>query len=58
MPPGLRKVAKKHKKHDNGQNGQNGNQPGQGGQNPNPFPTYSCDPTVVTCGRPEATGRS
>ena len=54
VPPGLRKVAKKHKKAkhgQNGQNGQNGNQPGQGsGGNPNPFPTYSCDPTVVTCG--------
>jgi len=60
VPPGLRQVARKHKKQNhgqhghngqNGQNGQNGNQPGQGsGGNPNPFPTYSCDPAVVTCG--------
>ncbi len=50
VPPGLRKVATKHKKTNHGHNGQNGNQPGQGAGNPNPFPTYSCDPAVVTCG--------
>jgi membrane peptidoglycan carboxypeptidase len=56
VPPGLRKVAKKHKKpnhnHDgngNGQGGNGGGQGGNGGGNPNPWPTYSCDPTVVTC---------
>ena len=53
VPPGMRQVAQKHKKQDHRQNGQNGNQngppqPGQG--SPNPFPTFSCDPTVVTCG--------
>jgi membrane peptidoglycan carboxypeptidase len=65
VPPGLRKVAKKHKKvnHDqnNDNNGNNGNpfgQPGQGGGNPNPFPTYTCDPTVVTCGGAGGTGQS
>ena len=57
VPPGLRKVAKKHKKHNHGQNGQGGNQPGQGG-NPNPFPTYSCDPTVVTCGTAGGNGQT
>jgi membrane peptidoglycan carboxypeptidase len=54
VPPGLRKVAKKHKKpnhnHDgNGNGGNGGGQGGNGGGNPNPWPTYSCDPTVVTC---------
>ncbi len=61
VPPGLRKVAKKHKKQNHGQNGQNGNQPGQPGQgsgNPNPFPTYSCDPTVVTCGTAGGNGQT
>ena len=51
VPPGLRQVAKKHKKQNHGQDGQNGGQNGQPGQgNPNPFPTYTCDPAVVTCG--------
>jgi membrane peptidoglycan carboxypeptidase len=54
VPPGLRKVAKKHKKpnHNNNGNpggGNGGGQGGNGGGNPNPYPTYSCDPTVVTC---------
>jgi membrane peptidoglycan carboxypeptidase len=53
VPPGLRKVAKKHKKpnhnRDGNGNGGNGGQGGNGGGNPNPWPTYSCDPTVVTC---------
>jgi membrane peptidoglycan carboxypeptidase len=54
VPKYLQKPAKKHKKKDN-QN-QNPN-PGQGGNptlppsggNPYPYPTYSCDPSVVTC---------
>ena len=56
VPPNLRKVPKKHKKANQGQNGQNGQngfsfgQQNQDGGNPNPFPTYSCDPSVVTCG--------
>ncbi len=53
VPPGLRQVATKPKKPNHGQNGQpgqNGNFPGHGPGNPNPFPTYSCDPAVVTCG--------
>ncbi len=54
VPPGLRKVAKKHKKQNHGQNGQ----PGQGPGNPNPFPTYSCDPTVVTCGPAGGNGQT
>jgi len=56
VPPGLRKVAKKHKKHDQGQNGNgngngndNGNGNGNGNGSPDPWPTYSCDPTIVTC---------
>jgi membrane peptidoglycan carboxypeptidase len=53
VPPGLRKVVKKHKKHDNGNGDQNGQGSGQGG-NPNPWPTYSCDPTLVTC-QPDGT---
>jgi membrane peptidoglycan carboxypeptidase len=53
VPPGLRKVPKKHKKPDHGRpNDFPTDQPTQGGGNPNPFPTFSCDPTVVTCGGP------
>ena len=59
VPPGLRQVAKKHKKQNHGQDGQNGGQNGQPGQgNPNPFPTYTCDPAVVTCGPAADTGQS
>jgi membrane peptidoglycan carboxypeptidase len=55
VPPGLRKVAKKHKKPDHNRDGGPGfpgggnGDGGNGGGNPNPWPTYSCDPTVVTC---------
>ncbi len=51
VPPNLRKSGKKHpKKKDNPNPGNGGNPtlPPSGG-NPNPYPTYSCDPTVVTC---------
>jgi len=49
VPPNLRKA--KHKKNNKGQNnGQNpGPQPSSGAGNPNPFPTYTCDPQQVTC---------
>jgi membrane peptidoglycan carboxypeptidase len=47
VPPNLRNVAKKPKKHDHG--GQNGGRGGGQGGNPTPWPTYSCDPQVVTC---------
>jgi membrane peptidoglycan carboxypeptidase len=54
-PPNLIKKAKPHKK--NNPNPGNGGfpipPPGSGG--PNPYPTYSCDPTVVTC-NPAGTG--
>jgi membrane peptidoglycan carboxypeptidase len=53
VPPGLRKVAKKHKKPNHGNGNGNGNSPGSG--NPNPEPTFSCDPTMVTCGTPGTT---
>ena len=46
VPPNLRNVGKKPKKHDHGGHGGPGG--GQGG-NPTPWPTYSCDPRVVTC---------
>jgi membrane peptidoglycan carboxypeptidase len=46
VPPNLRNVGKKPKKHDHGGHGGQGG--GQGG-NPTPWPTYSCDPQVVTC---------
>jgi membrane peptidoglycan carboxypeptidase len=59
VPPGLRKVAPKHKKANPGQNGNPFGQPGQGsGGNPNPFPTYTCDPSVVTCGGAGGNGQS
>jgi membrane peptidoglycan carboxypeptidase len=52
VPPNLRNVGKKHPKKKNNQNPNPGNgqptSPPQNG-NPNPFPTYSCDPSVVTC---------
>jgi membrane peptidoglycan carboxypeptidase len=44
VPPNLRKAPKKHKK-DHGRNGP----PNPGGGGPTPFPTFSCDPTLVTC---------
>ena len=53
VPPNLRHVAKKHaKKKNNNQNNQNPGSfpttfPTPG--NPQPYPTYSCDPQVVTC---------
>jgi membrane peptidoglycan carboxypeptidase len=46
VPLNLRNVGKKPKKHDHGGHGGPGG--GQGG-NPTPWPTYSCDPQVVTC---------
>jgi membrane peptidoglycan carboxypeptidase len=55
VPPGLRQVAKPQKKRNtHGQNpghGNGGGQPTQPPQNGNPFPypTYSCNPSVVTC---------
>ena len=59
VPPGLRQVPKKRKKVNHGQNGNPFGQPGQGsGGNPNPFPTYTCDPSVVTCGGAGGTGQS
>jgi membrane peptidoglycan carboxypeptidase len=61
VPPGLRKTVKKHKKQNHRQNGnQNGQGNGQGSQpgNPNPWPTYTCDPTVVTCQPAGGTGQS
>jgi hypothetical protein len=60
VPPGLRNVAKKqHKKRDHGPDGNQNGHPGQGGGNPpNPFPTFSCDPAVVTCGGPVGTGQT
>ncbi|MGH3161529.1 MAG: transglycosylase domain-containing protein, partial [Streptosporangiaceae bacterium] len=45
VPPNLRNVGKQPKKHDHGGPGDHG---GQGG-NPTPWPTFSCDPQVVTC---------
>jgi membrane peptidoglycan carboxypeptidase len=57
VPPNLRNVGKKHPKkkpHNNQNNNQGQNpfspptaQPTPG--NPQPFPTYTCDPQVVTC---------
>ena len=50
VPPGLRQVPSKHKKHDHGRPGDNPfGPPSPGGGNPSPYPTFTCDPTVVTC---------
>jgi membrane peptidoglycan carboxypeptidase len=51
VPPGLRKVPKKHKKPKHNQNGNFPGLPGpgNGNGNPNPYPTFSCDPAVVSC---------
>src|SRR5260370_28144439 len=50
VPPNLRKAPKKHNKHDHGNGNGNGNgQPNPGAAFPSPLPTYSCDPTLVTC---------
>jgi len=49
VPPNLRKAPKKHDKHGHG-NGNGNGQPNPGGRGgPSPFPTFSCDPTLVTC---------
>ena len=49
VPPGLRNVGKP-KKPGHGQNGGgNGNGNGNGNGGPTPFPTFSCDPALVTC---------
>ena len=53
VPPGLRKIAKKHKKRTTARTATRtaSQRPGRPERepNPNPFPTFSCDPTVVTC---------
>ncbi len=53
VPPNLRNVGKKHaKKNHNNQNNQNQNGQPTGFPtpgNPQPEPSYSCDPEVVTC---------
>jgi hypothetical protein len=46
VPLNLRNVGEKPKKHDHGRHGGQGG--GQGG-NPTPWPTFSCDPRIVTC---------
>ena len=48
VPLNLR-VVKKPKNHDHGGPGQGGGPGGGQGGNPTPWPTYSCDPQVVTC---------
>ncbi|HEX3194489.1 MAG TPA: transglycosylase domain-containing protein [Streptosporangiaceae bacterium] len=48
VPPNLRNAGKTHKKHDHGRPGDHGGQGGGQGGNPNPWPTFSCDPGV-TC---------
>ena len=55
VPASLR--AKPHKKHNQNRNPGNGfpTAPPSGPGNPNPYPTYSCDPSVVTC-NPNAPG--
>jgi membrane peptidoglycan carboxypeptidase len=47
VPPGQRTVPKKAKK---GGQGRHNGQP-SGPANPYPYPTYSCNPSVVTCGQ-------
>jgi membrane peptidoglycan carboxypeptidase len=47
VPSGLRVSAPKKKNHGNPTGGPSS--PG----NPDPFPTYSCDPSQVTCGTPQ-----
>ena len=50
VPPGLRQPATKHKKHHHDPFGNPFGPPGQGQGNPTPFATFSCDPSMVTCG--------
>jgi membrane peptidoglycan carboxypeptidase len=57
VPPGLRKVAKKPAKKTTTGTG-TGTGGGTSGGNPTPFPTYTCDPTVVTCGTAGGLGQS
>jgi membrane peptidoglycan carboxypeptidase len=56
VPPGLRQVAQPHKKKTRNQNpGNHVPQPIQSPPGGNPYPTYSCDPALVTC-QPNAQG--
>jgi membrane peptidoglycan carboxypeptidase len=51
VPPGMRKVPTKHKKPNHGRpNDFPGGQPSPGPGKPSPWPSFSCDPTIVTCG--------
>jgi hypothetical protein len=56
VPPNLRNIGpknpKKKKQNPNPGNGGQPTSPPQGGGNPSPYPTYSCDPSVVTCNGP------
>jgi membrane peptidoglycan carboxypeptidase len=57
VPPGLRVAPKKKvKKHGRTGNPTTGLPTSPG--NPTPFPTYSCDPSQVTCGGPTGFGQS
>jgi len=60
VPPGLRVAPKKQKKKKVKKHGLSGNLAGvpSSPANTYPFPTYSCDPSVVTCGAPGGTGQS
>jgi len=59
VPPNLRVAPKKKvKKHSHNGNPTTGLPSSPANPNPNPFPTYSCDPSQVTCGGPVGIGQS
>ena len=49
VPPGLRTVEKPKKPGHGRNGGGNGDGNGNGNGGPTPFPTFSCDPALVTC---------
>ena len=49
VPPGLRNVGKPKKPGHGRNGGGNGDGNGNGNGGPTPFPTFSCDPALVTC---------
>jgi len=49
VPPGLRNVGKPKKPGHGRNGGGNGDGNGNGNGGPTPFPTFSCDPQLVTC---------
>jgi len=58
VPPSLRVVPHKKTPRKHGRSGYPTGVRNPGSGNPSPYPTYSCDPSVVTCGNAGGNGQS